>query len=90
MGAHSLSRATTLERPCQENMRREFWKRDIELEETIPPVLVGVPGALLGIAVPFLPRPGKLFIIVPYTCEHHADPVSVRGMRWACRIDEAA
>jgi hypothetical protein len=69
-------------------MKREFWKRDDQ--EVIPPILVGVPGSMLGIEVPFLPRPGRLYIVVPYACDGHVDPVSLRGMRWACSIEEAA
>jgi hypothetical protein len=69
-------------------MKREFWKR--HHDDVIPPILVGVPGALLGIEVPYLPKPGRLFIIVPYDTDDHVDPVAVRGMRWACAIDDAA
>ena len=68
-------------------MKREFWKKHADV---IPPILVGVPGSLLGMEVPYLPRPGRLFIIAPYACDEHVDPVAVRGMRWACRIDDAA
>jgi hypothetical protein len=68
-------------------MRREFWKKP---EEVVPPVLLRVPGAFLGIEVPYLPKPGRLYIIVPYACANHADPVAVRGMRWACCLADAA
>jgi hypothetical protein len=69
-------------------MKREFWKKHDQ--DVIPPILLGVPGSLLGMEVPYLPRPGRLHIIVPYACARHVDPVAVRGMLWACCIDVAA
>ena len=71
-------------------MARNLLTKRSELEEIVPPILVGVPGALLGIEVPFMPRPGKLQIVMPYSVRGHVDPVALRGMRWACRIEEAA
>ncbi len=71
-------------------MLRHFWKRDELAEKVIPPVLVGVPGSMLGIEVPFLPRPGRLHIIPFYDATHHVDFTSLFGMRWACCIEQAA
>jgi len=71
-------------------MLRHFWKRNELAEDVIPPVLVGVPGAMLGIEVPFLPRPGRLHIIPFYDMTHHVDDTSTGGMRWACCIRDRA
>jgi hypothetical protein len=71
-------------------MLRHFWKRNELAEDVIPPVLVGVPGSMLGIEVPFLPRPGRLHIIPFYDTAPHTDVTSLGGMRWACCIEHAA
>ena len=71
-------------------MLRHFWKRNELAELVIPPVLVGVPGSMLGIEVPFLPRPGRLLIVPFYDNTWHVDPRAMDGMRWACCIVKAA
>jgi hypothetical protein len=71
-------------------MLRHFWMRNELAETVIPPVLVGVPGSMLGIEVPFLPRPGRLYIVPFYDTTHHVDLTSVDGMKWACCIKRAA
>ena len=71
-------------------MMRDYWKVRERLANVIPPVLVRVPGSMLGIEVPFLPQPGRLHIVVPYEADRHVDPVAMAGMRWACCIGRAA
>ncbi len=71
-------------------MLRHFWMRNELAEQVIPPVLVGVPGSMLGIEVPFLPRPGRLHIVPYYDTDRHVDFTSQDGMRWACCIKRAA
>ncbi len=71
-------------------MTDDFWTMEEILEEAAPPLFLGVPGAMLGIEVPFLPKPGRLHIIAPYQAKAFVDRTAMRGMRWACRIDDAA
>jgi hypothetical protein len=75
-------------------MARDYWSRHQALlrsiDELAPPILVGVPGSLLGIEVPFLPRPGRLHIVIPYECDAHIDLDAMNAMRFYCGAIEKA
>jgi hypothetical protein len=71
-------------------MMRDYWKWKQMRETVEPPVLVKVPGAWLGMAVPYLPKPGRLHIVVPYEVDSLVDLNAMQAMLEACILGIAA